>query len=230
MGHTANADSAITARIALVHALSVSVAPITDAFAAHWPQARTFNVMDDSLSSDLAADGIITDAMTQRFVALSSYCALTGASAVQFTCSAFGECIDSAQASLDIPVLKPDEAMIEEAFTYGPRLGAVVTFAPSVASVCAQVDAFAEKIDVRPQFDIRVAEGALQALRSGDVAQHDRLIADTVASLGPCDVVMLGQYSMARAAPVVHTLDKAPLLTAPASAVRKLQALLIGTR
>ena len=213
-------------RIALVHALTVSVAPIADAFAAHWPQARTFNVLDDSLSGDLAADGAITEVMTQRFIALSRYCALSGASAVQFTCSAFAECIDAAQAAVDIPVLKPDEAMIEQAFTYGPRLGAVVTFAPSVPSVCAQIDGFAAKVGVHPQLDVRVAEGALDALRAGDVAQHDRLIAQTVAGLGPCDVVMLGQYSMARAAALVRTLSTTPLLTAPEAAVRHLRQLL----
>ncbi|MFT5173164.1 MAG: Asp/Glu/hydantoin racemase [Gammaproteobacteria bacterium] len=230
MSAPSNQATAPTPRIALVHALSVSVAPITDAFAAHWPQARTFSLMDDSLSVDLAADGAITDAMTQRFIDLSRYCASTGASAVQFTCSAFGECIDAARNAVDIPVLKPDEAMIEEAFTYGPRLGAVVTFEPSVQSVCAQIDGFAAKIGVRPQLDLRVAEGALDALRAGDVAQHDRLIAQTIASLGPCDVVMLGQYSMARAAPLARTVSTTPLLSAPEAAVRHLRELLTSAQ
>jgi len=214
-------------RIALVHALTEAIAPINDAFAAAWPEANIFNLMDDSLSSDLAARGVIDEAMTERFIALTRYCAATGASAVQFTCSAFNQCIDAAQASVDIPVQKPDAAMIENAFTYGPRLGAVVTFRPSVDSITAQVDAFATAMGVRPQLDIRLAEGALEAFRAGDVDEHDRRIAEAAAALGPCDVVMLGQYSMARAAPRVHTPGNVPLLSSPAAAVQKLRDLLL---
>lgn len=214
-----------TPRIALVHALVEAIAPINDAFAAAWPEAHTFNLMDDSLSRDLAAQGTIDDAMTERFIALTRYCASSGANAVQFTCSAFNQCIEAAQATMSIPVLKPDTAMIEDAFTYGPRLGAVVTLQPSVDSICAQVEAFAATIGVRPQLDVRLAEGALDAFRAGDSAEHDRLIAQTVASLGPCDVVMLGQYSMARAVPLVRTTDNVPLLSSPAAAVHRLREL-----
>jgi Asp/Glu/hydantoin racemase len=214
-------------RIALVHAVAEAIAPINEAFAAHWPEAQTFNLTDDSLSRDLAARGAIDDAMTARFVALSRYCVSTGADAVQFTCSAFSECIDAAQSAVDIPVLKPDTAMIETAFTHGPRLGAVVTFGPAVDSITTQVDAFAAMMGVHPQLDVRLAQGALEALRAGDANEHDRLIAEAVAQLGPCDVVMLGQYSMARAAPLVRTLDNVPLLNSPSCAVRELRELLM---
>ena len=217
----------VSARIALVHALVEAIAPINDAFTSAWPEARTFNLMDDSLSCDLAAAGTINEAMTERFIALTRYCISNGADAVQFTCSAFNRCIEAAQATMDIPVLKPDTAMIEDAFTYGPRLGVVVTLQPAVDSISEQVDAFAASMGVRPQLDVRLAEGALEAFRAGDAAEHDRRIAATVARLGLCDVVMLGQYSMARAAPLLRTAGNVPLLTGPAAAVRKLRELLI---
>ena len=212
-------------RIALVHALVEAIAPINTAFADSWPEAHISNLMDDSLSRDLAAEGQITEAMTQRFIDLSNYCASTGANAVQFTCSAFNECIDAAQAQADIPVLKPDAAMIEEALTYGPRLGAIVTFAPSADSITAQVNAYAATMGVSPQLDMRIADGALEAFRAGDPQGHDQRIVKAASELGPCDVVMLGQYSMARAAPLVKTPDNAPLLTSPAAAVNKLREL-----
>ncbi|MFT5445647.1 MAG: Asp/Glu/hydantoin racemase [Gammaproteobacteria bacterium] len=213
-------------RIALVHAVAEAIAPINAAFAADWPEAQTFNLMDDSLSRDRAARGAIDDAMTARFVALSRYCVSTGADAVQFTCSAFNPCIDAAQSVIDIPVLQPDAAMIETAFTHGPRLGAIVTCGPAVDSITAQVNAFAAMMGVHPQLDVRLAEGALEAFRAGDVDEHDRRIAEAAAQLGPCDVVMLGQYSMARAAPLVRTPGNVPLLSSPAAAVRELRELL----
>ena len=80
-------------RITLIHALKHSIAPIEASFARLWPQARLMNLLDDSLSADLARDGGLTDAMTARFLNLGRYGVSTGADAILFTCSAFGPCI-----------------------------------------------------------------------------------------------------------------------------------------
>ena len=45
-------------RIALIHALKHSIAPIEASFARLWPDARLMNLLDDSLSADVARDGI----------------------------------------------------------------------------------------------------------------------------------------------------------------------------
>ncbi len=41
-------------RITLVHALKHSIVPVEAAFAKLWPEARLMNLLDDSLSADLA--------------------------------------------------------------------------------------------------------------------------------------------------------------------------------
>ena len=82
-------------RIALIHALKHSIAPIEAAFAKTWPEARLMNLLDDSLSADLARDGGLSDAMTERFLKLGRYAAGTGSDAILFTCSAFGPCIEA---------------------------------------------------------------------------------------------------------------------------------------
>ena len=67
-------------RIALIHALSHSVAPINEAFARDWPEAVRMNLLDDSLSADLARDGKGLDAaMHERFQRLAQYAVDTGA-------------------------------------------------------------------------------------------------------------------------------------------------------
>ena len=73
-------------RIALVHALKHSIVPIEAAFAKLWPEARLMNLLDDSLSADLARDGRITDDMTGRFSKIGRYAAGTGADAILLTC------------------------------------------------------------------------------------------------------------------------------------------------
>jgi Asp/Glu/hydantoin racemase len=67
---------------------------------------------------------------------LGRYAAGTGADAILFTCSAFGPCIEAVACDhASIPVLKPNEAMIEHAAARGRRIGLLSTFAPTLDSM-----------------------------------------------------------------------------------------------
>ncbi|MGX9426336.1 MULTISPECIES: aspartate/glutamate racemase family protein [Bradyrhizobium] len=207
-------------RIALIHALKHSIQPIESSFARLWPEARLMNLLDDSLSADLARDGRLTDAMTERFLALGRYVVSTGADAILFTCSAFGPCIEAvARAHAPMPVLKPNEAMIEQAARSGRKVGLLSTFPPTLASMPRE---FPASIELVP----RLAEGALAALDRGDRAEHDRLVIETSKDLRNCDVIALAQYSMAPAASAVEQASGRPVLTTPDSAVLKLKEML----
>jgi aspartate/glutamate racemase len=207
-------------RIALIHALKHSPPPIEAAFKALWPQPQLMNLLDDSLSADLARDGHLSEAMTARFITLARYCIDQGASGILFTCSAFGPCIDAVkQAFLQIPVLKPNEAMIEDAVRQGTRIGLLSTFAPTLASMPSE---FPASITLHP----RLIKGGLAALDRGDGSEHDRLAALAAKDLQGCDAIALAQFSLARAADAVAQSSGLPVLTTPESAVRKLKALL----
>jgi hypothetical protein len=64
--------------IALIHSLRSSPPPIEAAFAELWPEPQLMNLLDDSLSADVARDRQITDAMVQRFLDLADYALRTG--------------------------------------------------------------------------------------------------------------------------------------------------------
>ena len=111
-----------TPRIALIHALAHSIAPVNAELDRAWPDCVRMNLLDDSLSADLAASANgLDDAMTARFMALAGYAIGTGVRGILFTCSAFGPCIDAvARRWPAIPVLKPNEAMIADAARMRP--------------------------------------------------------------------------------------------------------------
>lgn len=213
-------------RIALIHALKHSPPPIEAAFARLWPEARLANLLDDSLSADLARDGALTDAMTERFLTLARYAKRCGADAILFTCSAFGPCIEACARDLaPMPVLKPNEAMIEEALALAgkrARIGLMASFAPTLASMPPEFAAAAPGVTLVPCL---VAE-ALIALDRGDGEGHDRAAAAKAAELADCDVIAMAQFSLARAADLVAKATGKPVLTTPDSAVRKLRRLL----
>src|SRR5438034_2828680 len=140
-------------RIALIHATRLSMDPINAAFERHWPEAELMHLLDDSLSRDRERDGELTDAMIDRFIDLASYAKGTGAQAILFTCSAFGPAIEAAGRAVEIPTLKPNEAMFEQGLRQAqvePRpvkLALVATFRPSLVSMSEEIEAMAHARD-----------------------------------------------------------------------------------
>ena len=208
-------------RIALIHALAHSVEPINTALARDWPEATRMNLLDDSLSADLARSGRGLDAaMHERFERLAQYALDSGANGILFTCSAFGPCIEAvARRHPEVPVLKPNEAMVAEAAAGAGTLGLIATFEPTLRSMPAE---FPDHVAL----DLALATGALEALNEGDGLRHDQLIAAQAARLRErgCTRIALAQFSMARARGACEAASGLLVLTSVDSAVRRLHA------
>jgi len=72
----------------------------------------------------------------------------------------------------------------------------------------------------------RIAEGAFEALVSGDGARHDDILKRTISTLAEqVDVVVLAQVSMARLVPQL-TGVRVPVLSSPRSGVAALKCAL----
>jgi Asp/Glu/hydantoin racemase len=213
-------------RIALIHATPVSIEPIGAAFRELWPEASSWNLLDDSLSPDLQAAGSLTPGIKERFLRLGDYCALCGVDAILFTCSAFREAIEGVQARLSIPVLKPNEAMIEEALGIGRRIGLLATADISIRSMRPEFEAAAVARGVELTFETAAVPDAMRALLAGDRERHDALIVARAASLTDCDVLVLTQFSMAHVAARIVPVPGRRVLTTPASAIARLRSIL----
>jgi Asp/Glu/hydantoin racemase len=212
-------------RIALLHATPVAVAPIKTAFETEWPEAETVNLLDDSLSADRARDGDLTDAMIERFVSFGRYARDIGSDGILVTCSAFGPAIERLAADVAIPVIKPNEAMFAAAVQAGRRVGMLATFGPSVGTMEAEFEDFIRATNMSATIKTILVDGAMNSLRGGDAATHNRLIAERVSDFDAVDVVMLAHFSTSIAADAVRARTKTPILTAPESAVRLMRSL-----
>lgn len=210
------------ARIALVHAVKVAIAPVEDAFRRHWPEAELINLLDDSLSRDRNREGALTPQLTRRIAALAEYGIGAGAQAVLYTCSAFGEAIEAVKRAQKVPVLRPNEAMFDEALKHGKRLGMLASFGPTVGALEAELRVLKNDVFLKT---VCVPE-AMTALQAGDGATHDGLLARAAPQLGECDAIMLAQFSTARARDAVAAAVRCPVITSPDSAVLRLRALL----
>lgn len=221
----------------MISALAQSPGPAMEAMQHEWPQAKAYNLLDDSLASDFARIGAITPAIHERFRQLSDYAAAStdGVSptrGILFTCSAFRPAIEAVKARLTIPVVTPNEGAFDEALELckgrpdGGRIGLLLSFAGSAAPLTSEFHAMADAINQpRPGVIPVIAEGALEALQAGDAQAHDMLAARAVRDLPQVDAIIVGQFSLARVAPLVSAERAEPVLTTPHMAVRKLRRL-----
>ncbi len=225
-GRPQETPGAAAPSITIIHATRAAVAPVEETFERLWPEAEIFSVLDEFLSREMDRLGEMTPAVFERIERLARFGKEGGAAAILYSCSAFGEAIEAVKSKIDIPVLKPNEAMLEEALETGGKIRLAATFEPSIPSIQKELSEMAASRGQTVETESCFVPGAFDALLAGDGEKHDALIADALAGLDPCDSILLAQFSMARALPAVVYQVDARVLTSPDSAVRKLQRVL----
>jgi Asp/Glu/hydantoin racemase len=221
-------------KIALIHATPLAMPAVKEAFSRLWPEARLMNLLDDSLSPDLVEAGEINASLTERFCDLALYAKRTSADGILYTCSAFGPAIDVARGVVGLPVLKPNEAMFEAALDVCAalrrpgRVGLVSTFAASVPSMRDELFRAAESRGLAVSLSVECPQGALEALGRGDARTHDLLVRAAANNLLSCDVLMLGQFSMAHLRGRIAEETSLAVLSSPDSAVHTLKQAILG--
>ncbi len=231
-GAHAQGEEALAPRIILIHALAQSVAPIHAAFRQGWPAAKTHDLLDTALATDLAAaGGKLGQRIIDRFAWLTRYAQDAAPEGqptrgILFTCSSFGPAIEAARAATPIPVLKPNETAFRKAVETGSAIVLLASFEPALEPMLTEMHEMRDELGRRVSISGQVVPGALAALQAGDAERHDALIAAAAAGHAEADTIVLGQFSMARAAgPARERVPGKQLLTTPDSAVAGLREL-----
>ncbi|WP_374209517.1 aspartate/glutamate racemase family protein [Microbacterium sp. HD4P20] len=165
------------------------------------------HVADGSLLARAIASGITDDVeagIRGHLTALRD----AGARAVLVTCSSIGEAATDAAAAVGVPLVRVDQAMAGEAVARAKagsgRILVLATLAATLGptSRLVQSAAAAEPAvkDTAVEVTSQVVTDAADARAAGDLATHDRLIADAIAAAGDVDVIVLAQASMATGA------------------------------
>ena len=211
-------------RIALIHATRVAIDPIEVAAKDLWPEAELITILEEGLSIDRAANSVPMSQINTRIVDLARYAERLNPDGILYTCSAFGEGIEEAARTSRLPVLKPNEAMFDEALGYGNKISMIYTFPASVSGMEQEFIEAAERHRSKAKIQSIYAEGARQALDAGDVEAHDRIVADTAATINDASAVLLAHFSTATAATFTRAATGIPVLTSPESAIKRMKA------
>lgn len=190
------------------------------------PAARVVNIVDDSLLADVRAAGRVTPSVARRMIGYATLAQSSGADAVFNCCSSVGEVADMLRQTLDIPVVKIDEAMGEQAVAAGRRVAVVATVATTLDPTVRLIESKARAAGRTIEVSRRLADGAFDVLLAGDAARHDEMVLEEIRSAArEADVVVLAQASMSRLVNQLGDLQ-ARVLSSPASGVERLKQVL----
>lgn len=188
-------------RVGVLHTVPALVPVFQELLTERRGDLDIVHVADGSLLSRAIASGITGDVesgIRGHLAALRD----AGAAAVLVTCSSIGEAATDAAAAVGVPLVRVDEAMAGEAVaraTAGAgRILVLATLAATLGPTSRLVQSAAAGADVDVQ--AQVVADAADARAAGDLATHDRLIAEAIAEAGDVDVIVLAQASMATGA------------------------------
>ena len=209
--------------LALIHTAPVLTPIFQELCRQHLEDAEVFNIVDESLLKNTIRAGELTPLTVQRLVGYVQSAKDAGADAVLVTCSSIGPAVEAARAVVDVPVIRVDEAMADEAVKTGSRIGVAATLKSTLDPTIELIESRAARVHRKCEVVARLCDGAFAAVSAGDTAVHDMIVREGLQTLmGEVDVIVLAQASMAR---VVEGMDPAdlrvPILSSPRRAVEQ---------
>jgi Asp/Glu/hydantoin racemase len=212
-------------RVVMIHAVAGSIRPAELAFRDEFPEAELVNLMDDSLLTDYGDS--INSRLRRRMSQLICYCAEHGADAVGLACSVYAPVVESARHLVDIPVLSSYEAVMDDAVSYGSRIGIIASVAATLrdSEYYLRQTAKQRGLTVDPQ--LLLDEDLMQLMKVAGQEEFRQRLSRAVRRMAPgLDAILLSQFSMATALSDLREVTDLPLLSAPHSSARRFKQLL----
>ncbi|NJD04329.1 MAG: Asp/Glu/hydantoin racemase [Ruminiclostridium sp.] len=214
-------------KVAVIHTSFVSVGDLKDLFKEIMPSVKLINIVDDSLLAEVLEKGGLTNNVTRRICTYAMEAAAMGADMILNQCSSVGEAVDVARKMINIPYLKVDEPMAEEAAKIGGNISVIATVPTTMGPSVRLIERTAR--DMNKEINIKrcLVEGAFDALvKGGDKEKHNRMVLEKVREEAKeADVIVLAQGSMICLLPQLGGI-RVPVLTSPRSGVMRVRQLL----
>ncbi len=214
-------------KIYIVHTSLVSYDSFMELFGEIIPEAKIFNIIDDSLLHDVMEKGDINEDITGRICDYFLAAEKNGADLIFTQCSSIGKAVDVAKNLVSIPVIKVDESMAEIAVSKGKRIGVVATVKSTMKPSCDLVLSKATEAGKEIKVMEYLVDGALDVLmKENNRKKHNELVLEEINKAEKeCDVIILAQGSMAILLPELHDI-RIPILTSPRLGVEKVREVL----
>jgi aspartate/glutamate racemase len=207
-------------RVFAVHTALAMVEPVTNLFNKHLPDVKLNHIVDDSLIQEVIANNRVTPAVAKRLVNCYQMAVDASADVIFNTCSSIGEITQMARKMVSVPLLKIDDPMAELAVKSAHKIGVLATLPTTLAPTASLLKHMASEQNKQIEIVEGLADGAFQAVMSGDRETHDKLILKASEEVaGKVDLIVLAQGSMARMEDKLAEVTGKKVLSSPESGV-----------
>lgn len=211
-------------KLAIIHTTSATVDSMKTLAAELLPNLELVNFVDDSILPQLGRNGGNLAEVEERLVHYARFAEKVGADVILEACSSVGELVPKMQSAVSIPIVRIDEAMVEQAVQRGEHIGVAATLRTTLQPTTRLLHAKAKEVDKEVEITPLLIEGAYQKLMVGDREGHDNLLVEKLQGLArTVDVVVLAQASMARVLPRLSTADQEKILVSPRLAMERVK-------
>jgi Asp/Glu/hydantoin racemase len=191
-------------KLAIVHTTPVTVESLKALAGEILPGYEVVNFVDDSILPQLKANEGKVEEVEARLIQYYKFAEEVGADVVLNACSSVGEVVQKGQSQVNIPIVRIDDAMAEEAVRRGERIGVAATLNTTLRPTLDLIEARAVEAEGNYRIVSLLVSEAYERLIAGDKEGHDAVLAAALLDFAQdLDVVVLAQASMAR---VVQTL------------------------
>ncbi len=187
--------------VVALHTSCALLQRVIDLWAKYEIPAKLVNIIDDSLIWEVIDNDGATLSVKRRMRRYAESANELNADYVFNTCSSVGKVFDEMEPFSNVPIIKIDTPMAENAVkaieskgTIGVIATLPTTLPPTVSLVEKAVKESGKDIEIK-QF---VAEGAFQILMNGDRDTHNKIIIEKAKEIADqFDTLVLAQGSMA---------------------------------
>ncbi|WP_318388330.1 aspartate/glutamate racemase family protein [Enterobacter sp.] len=210
-------------KIALFHTSAATLPVMQQLIGDIMPQADVMHIVEDSMIKEVMKAGGVTPDIAARIAGYVQVAEKAGCAIFMTACSSIGTAVESCQFMTPLQLARIDSAMVDDAIARGGRIAVLATVATTLAPTLAFVERKAQESGKSLKITSLLMEEAFHALLRGDMATHDRIVAEGLhRTFAESDVVMLAQASMARVLQQLPT-PPVPVLTSPESGIRWLK-------
>src|SRR5690349_14633325 len=118
--------------LGLIHTSATLVPMFQQLVSQYLPAVKVFNIVDDSLIKNTIACGELTPSTARRVVNYVGSAEAAGADFILVTCSSIGAAVEAAAELTNVPVLRVDQPMADQAVRTGKRIGVIATLSTTL--------------------------------------------------------------------------------------------------
>ncbi len=212
--------------VAAVHTAMAMVDPTKELFSKYLPDIRLISIVDESLIQDVISAGKVPDAVKKRLINYYYSAVDANADMIFSTCSSVGEIASLSRNFIPIPIVRIDEAMVNEAISSAENIGVLATLPTTLGPTCRFLESKAAEKGKSIKIIQGLADGAYQEIVKGNKEKHDRLILEKAFEISDkCDLIVLAQGSMARMEEQLVLKTGKIVLSSPLRAVLQIKEL-----